>query len=336
MRRMILPLVILGIVIMTACADIELTLEAEPATTDPTPITQSEEISTDNTITEPIVEVNTDQDDEVSDTQNNLAYQLLEEAMTNTQAMHGLNFYTSTEDIMNYSSYEDSNTIMEHFFKNTYEGTMNRNPTEAYIHETHTYTSLQINEDASTDILEEYSKYFTTHASKDSNIYTYFSEDDKWYKKVPTSEFRTIEHLEELIDFFMSDPNKLSISDQETQFDHHKSIDLTLSKEEFVNHIELLSHTFFNGVYDDDSMYEYASDLLPEDIDYYYTSLVLDDSNNVINLFVSYGSISDDDTDSGESSFFMLTTFTDHNEVDPVIIPEEVINNATVMETWRG
>lgn len=253
---------------------------------------------------------------------------LIQEALFNTMSVHSLSFSTKVEEITTFASQADSVNDSEHAIYSTYSGTIERDPARASFELKRDVMSYELQAE-NLEMVDEYEQFFVDYFDEESR-YGISSYDEVWYKSDTTESFRTIERLEEIIEFYAEHSDNLSISDYEGKI----SLDLELTPEQFADHIQLLTYTLFNGEYEKFE-YEHMYDIMPELLEYNYTSLILDDSNHVAGYFVSFGSKTMDGAEDDRYTFFMMVSFTDLNEATAVVIPDEVVQGAVVSESFE-
>ncbi|CAH1205499.1 hypothetical protein PAECIP111893_02360 [Paenibacillus plantiphilus] len=258
------------------------------------------------------------------------AFQLLEEALINTISTESVMFHTSVtnEITTSQSANEDEATELNQQYKYEFEGTMMREPDHTYIRTTINNLTYESKSDDPfyTNILDEYERTDDNYVLGDELLSHSNEGEDVWLKTTLGEAIQTIEYMEQLIAFFMRYPDQLSLSEHEGK----TSIDLTLSKEQFANDVAILSSTIYNGTFEQEK-YRNMLEISPQELQYQYVSILLDDTNHVSGYFVSYGM---DDTEGMRVSNLMMVDFTAHNAAAPITIPEGLVENARVTEAY--
>ncbi len=98
--------------------------------------------------------------------------------------------------------------------------------------------------------------------------------------------------------------------------------------DEFVNHIEMLTHNFFTGHYDTSRFTDQILTLISADLKDYTLTIMLDSVYAVVELKISYESTMLDGDEDDVHSYSSETYFFNYHTADNVIIPDEALVSA--------
>ena len=315
------------IIVLVACSNSEKTLPVETAT----PIVSSKQEKTDNTTSENTSEIKDEEKEEFDESLlSNPTFNLLQETMTNLISSESLKF---SSDITNTTFFvqEEGEEVNHHYYEspNSYVGELTREG--AYVELTGS-NSYSIGENGSPFLtLQDWLEY-TTQFYLDPSLgnYAYQVEDDTWYFEPLSDEFKTIENIEDIVNFFLAHLELVTyeeITDPD-DFDYGKYLlRLELPTKLFDEHFDLLTQTFFNGHFD--RGYRLNMEYV-ENVNYtnHYLGLIINSDHTLSSYFVSYNTTLDYGNEDDYYSFFMRTEFYDYNLAEFIPVPEEAIANA--------
>lgn len=192
----------------------------------------------------------------------------------------------------------------------------------------------------------EFSTSYQYYYSKEHGQFYNYEGEENWHRDTLTDDFKTVEHIEDLISFFLQFPDQLSLTIEPLEggfeeLDQNETVEfrrvnLDFSMNQFVEHTVFLTKNFFTGNHDP----IYASspyDIVSPDLNNYSVSLLLDDQNRVNELYVSYETQDYDKTEYTQYYTLSVSFFYDKDMLPvEITIPDEVLNNADDASRSRG
>ncbi len=200
---------ILGLALMSACTSNETNSQVNADWSNTPQTTHNEKSSSNHSTATPNSNNASDEQTGNSDT-----LVMLQEALNFIRAVDRLNYNTNSSSIYNYLSYDDPSVRIVDGYYGTEDGTMNRNPSQAHIRG-HTLSITTEEHEHVSDTVDERHSFFDYYLSKDLGLYYHYDDVGNWFREDLSDEFRTIEHIEEMLQFFMSYPEQLSVSESE-------------------------------------------------------------------------------------------------------------------------
>ena len=229
-------------------------------------------------------------------------------------------------------------------YNSTYEGTMQRNPKLAYIIKSIDNSSGTL-VDGMKDSYDESSRLQYSHMEYFDFELGWFSvSGDYSYGEVVENDeqpyiqhydldasFKTLEHIDDFMQLFMSYPDQLSIykdSYEDIELDNW-IIELKLTNEQYFEHFNMLEFNLFTGSYfdvDSNELYFVQSEKLRD----LYLALTFDPSYNLVQLTVNhtYNALEDYVGANDYFTTIYYTFFSDYNVPYTHRVPEDIILNA--------
>ena|GEM_PF-4717157 len=318
--------ILLCLILLTACTNTNSTNSSNSLA--PTTPSQVESLST-NAVSETPEAPPTPSEPEV--------ISVLKQASELTENINRLGFTSYSADVTNYFSYDENNIPLERVINSSYYGDMTRDSQVGHILIYDSVLEFDTSDPANYNLLEEYYVNYEYYTAKDLGLYYANMEDGMWFVDALSDEYKTIEHLEDLIAFFLQYPdqveltryNGFSLEGEEMEL---KSIELKLSNDQFVEHTSFLKNTYFNGSFDKSHYEDQTYYIMSTELVSYYVALVFDNKNNVVEYHVNFEG---KPLEGGDEKYMnVLTVYFSYDAADPIVVPTEVIENATPHDAY--
>jgi|GEM_PF-3789693 len=256
---------------------------------------------------------------------------LLHDVMTTAMSTQNVFFTTSIDDTMYYIDQTDE--VLENYvsYYDYLTGYIDRETEKAYVNKQRNYVHSEF------DFGNPVSRYSDSHEYNEQNyvdkiygIYSFYEQENEWYKTEVGEGFRTLEDLEDIVNLFLSHYESVTVEEitDSNDGDFGKTIlKLDVTVEQFSDAIPRLTFNIFSGFFDYiDYFYEY------QEFNHYYAGLIVDSDNNVTAYYVSYSTPIEGGSEEDYYSLFMRVDLFDHNMTEVPSIPEEAFANAVTID----
>lgn len=307
------------------------------------------ELETDSLILTPTNNSSSNTTQETTEKDVIKATDLSDEQQELVAALEAALAFTKQQDMVYFSQYENQENYNNDgsssvYYSNHYVD-MQREPAVMQLNGSSGSADYVRNDDEF-ETVNDTSRSYQYYYSRELGQYYNYDGDDNWHWDTLSDDFKTVEHIEDLITFFLQYPDQLSLTIEpyeggfeevdENQTMEYRRINLDFSLSQFVDHTVFLTKNFFTDNHDP----IYASspyDIVSPDLNNYSVSLLLDDQNRVNELYVTYETQDYDKTDYTHYYTLSVSFFYDE-ELLPleIVIPDDVINNADDASRSRG
>lgn len=212
----------------------------------------------------------------------------LQKTLDQTKTIETISYMSSVINNYYFHSNETNtiNAITDYVF--SMNGELRRSPAAAKIDTISSYHILEYDENG-TNTFEDYSATEAiSYLSIGEGDYYKSDTEDKWYQYYLSDDFKTLEHIEQLLNLFLLYPEQLTIIDE---FGEGHDTDLAviqyhLTNEQFVSLSPDFRKSFFTGVYDLTDI-EYDTPKADEMNDL-YLDITVDKDFNIYSYRISY------------------------------------------------
>ena len=175
----------------------------------------------------------------------------LTQALENAQKAETLSYNATVSDTYYMYSTDTGMLANSYDYTLSMSGDIRRNPADAHIYEYYTSYFNEFDENGNATPDESYSESQTYIVGGDS-VYVNSVGYEETYKFPVSGAFKTVEHLEDIVNLFLLYPDKLVMhEDFGAGFDTETAtINYELTNEQFVKHILEFKQSFFAGHYD--------------------------------------------------------------------------------------
>lgn len=279
-----------------------------------------------------VADVEADQAEEEFDESSllNPAYNMLEELITNTISTESVSYNTSTEEITYYISQDDSVNENYQEYRDTIFGFLDRENAYTDLYRSYTHT-VPIADGASMDLIDSFEGHTKTYFNSIYGKYRNVISDNMWYKEELPSNYKTIDHLADIISIYLANYEYVvieEITDSEDSDFGKTILSLEAPNDIFIDNLVNLSMNFFNGYYYPSEEYELDALADPSLLKYVYAGLIVNENSQVSAFYFSYSTPLEFGTEEDYYSFFTRTDFFDYNMTTVEDIPEEGFINA--------
>lgn len=212
----------------------------------------------------------------------------LQDALERLKTVNTISYMSSVSESYYYYSNESNTLSTTTDYVYSMNGELRRSPAAAKVDATSSSHVLEYDANG-TNTFEDYSSSeSTSYMSEGEGMYYKSDYDDIWYQYYLSDDFRTIEHIEDVVKLFLLNPEELVIIDGfgEGNDPDMAIIQYNLTTEQFVELSTDFRQSFFTGVYDLTDI-DYGAPKV-EDMQGLYLDITVDKDYNIYSYTISY------------------------------------------------